>query len=372
VTISISGGTVAAWDVPGCAPGPSCATSVAGPVGVRLDLHDAVVGTPVPIIVTASAPGATTGTARITLTPLARPAGLQYFAVDHGGIAMAANTVVTCLPSGEAKCTEDNNDSAMARVSVGAGTIDSSSADLSLPAGAVVEYASLRWGGSPSGAPDPKALNTVQLTPPGGQPVPVKGTVRMQADAAYSAQADVTALVRGLGQPNGTYTVADVQTGEGSNQFGGWALVIAYHAANAPRQVLAVFDNPATDPAALTPLNRATPLTYSLSLAGFPARAAAADVQLGVVGYEGDRGLTGDSVTVGSTSVGTKDNFFASRIDVGGAARNPSLDNQYGFDADLVTVPKAEPPNAGTLDVNFTDGGNDTVYVGAVTLALPV
>jgi len=225
-----------------------------------------------------------------------------------------------------------------------------------------VQYASLRWGGVPTDAPDPQALGTVTLVPPGGTPVPVVATSVRTAAAgtAYTASADVTAVLRGQADPNGTYTVADVQTGEGPGQFGGWALVVAYRLPGAPRQAVAVFDDPGQG-TTLSAVNRANPVTYRL--AGLPAPTAATDVRLGVVGFEGDRGITGDTVTVGAVTAGPHpNNFFDSSIDVGGAARQPSFDNQYGFDARLVTVPHAFGPADGDLTVRFSDvGGNDTV-----------
>src|SRR5262249_14987453 len=151
----------------------------------------------------------------------------------------------------------------------------SSSADLVLPAGATVQYALLQWGGNPADAPNPDLAGTVQLTPPGRPPVAITSTeVRTASgDAAYTARADVTPLLPGLAQPRGTYTVADVQTGDGPGQFGGWALIVLYRApddltAPAPRQVLAVFDDPSPVPGRLTRLDSSAPMSFTL--AGIP------------------------------------------------------------------------------------------------------
>jgi hypothetical protein len=347
--------------------------AAAGTVTVRLDLSAATAGRPLPVTVTSSTPGAVPASATVTLTPLARPGGLQFFAVESGGLTMAANTVLACLPGPGTRCTQDNNDSDLALVSVGPGAVDSSSADLAVPAGAVVQYASLRWGGVPTDAPDPGAIGTVTLTTPGGTAVPVVATSVRTATAgtAYTASADVTALLRLQADPNGTYTIADVQTGEGPGQFGGWALVVAYRLAGAPRQAVAVFDDPGQG-TTLSAVTRANPVTYHL--VGLPAPSIATDVRLGVVGFEGDRAITGDTVTVGTVTAGPHPhNFFDSSIDVGGAAREPSFDDQYGFDARLVTVPNAFGPGAGDLTVRFSDvGGNDTVFLGAVALVVAV
>jgi hypothetical protein len=367
----VAGAPVADWDAAGCAPGPTCVVAAAGTVTVRLDLTAATAGAPLAVTVSISASGAGSASATVTLTPLARPTGLQFFALERGGVAMAANTVLSCLPGAGTRCTQDNNDSDLGRVSVGLGAVDSSSADLALPPGAVVQYASLRWGGVPTGAPDPSALGTVTFSAPGGTPVPVVASSVRTATAgtAYTAAADVTSLVRGLADPDGTYTVADVQTGEGRGQFGGWAHVVAYRLPTGPRQAVAVFDDPGAG-TTLSSVNQANAVTYRLT--GLPAPAAATDVQLGVVGYEGDRGITGDTVTVGAVKAGAHpDNFFDSTIDTGGAVRQPAFDDQYGFDARLVTVPKAFVPGDDALTVRFADvGGNDTVFLGAVALVV--
>jgi hypothetical protein len=369
ITITVAGAPVADWDAAGCAPGPTCDVAAAGTVTVRLDLTAATAGAPLPVTVSTSATGAGPASTTVTLKPLARPDGLQFFALEPGGVAIAGNTVLACLPGDGARCTEDNNDSDLGRVSVGLGAVDSSSADLALPAGAVIQYASLRWGGVPTDAPDPSALGTVTLSTPGAASVPITASsVRTAAAAtAYTAEADVTSLVRGLADSNGTYTVADVQTGEGRDQFGGWALVVAYRLPAGPRQAIAVFDDPAPG-ATLSTINPVSAVTYRL--AGLPAPTAATDVQLGVVAYEGDRGITGDTATVGTVKAGAHpDNFFDSTIDTGSAAREPAFDDQYGFDARLVTVPKAFVPGADALTVRFADvNGNDTVFLGAVTL----
>lgn len=369
VTVTVAGAPVAEWDRADCPPGPAC-TVPAGTsaVDVRLDLAAITSGAPVPVSVTATADGAVSGRADLTVTPLVRPAGLQYFAIDRGAVAIAANTVVACVPDPGTTCaTNNNNEQGLGRVSVGPGAVDSSSADLRLPAGATVRYAVLEWGGDPSGAPDPAHLGTVQFTTPGGHAVAVEATsLRTAGQAAYAAHADVTAMVRGLADANGTYTVADVQTGEGAGVFGGWSLVVAYHQADLAPSAIAVFDDPAA-PRALTRVGGETEVV--LSLPGLPAAAQATDVRVGVVAYEGDLGVKGDTVTVNGVTAGDPGNFFASAITVGEAPREPSFPNQYGFDAHLDTVAKAYRPGDAELAVRVA-AGPDGVYLGAVTVVV--
>jgi RNA polymerase sigma factor (sigma-70 family) len=372
VTVTVSGAPVAEWDRADCRPGPTC-TVPAGTsaVDMRLDLGAATSGAPLRVSVTAAADGASSGRAELTVTPLARPAGLQYFAIDRGAVALAANTVVACVPDPGATCdTNNNNEQDLGRVSVGPGAVDSSSADLRFPAGATVRYAALEWGGDPTGAPDPAHLGTVQLTTPGGHAVTVEATsLRTAGQAAYAAHADVTAIVRGLADANGTYTVADVQTGEGAGAFGGWSLVVAYRQSDLARSAIAVFDDPATAPRALTRVGGEVDAVFSLP--GLPAPAQPSDVKVGAVAYEGDLGVKGDTVTVNGLGAGDPANFFASAIKVGDAPREPSFPNQYGFDAHLETVVNAYRPGDAELAVRVAPGP-DRVYLGAVTVVVAI
>jgi RNA polymerase sigma factor (sigma-70 family) len=367
VTMSVAGVPVAEWDVAGCAAGPTC-TVPAGTttVDVQLDLSGVAAGTRVTVTVTVTAAGAGPGQAGITLDVRERPPGLEYFATDRGAVAMAANTVVECLAGDGNPCGENNNNEHQLH------RLGSSSADLRLPAGATVGHAVLQWGGNPDTASTPKELRTVELTTPDGRAVPVEApTVRLAGDAAYTARADVTSIVRALTDANGTYTVADVKTGEGAGQFGGWALIVAYRQPDLPRRAVAVFDDPSDKAEDLTPVGN--DVVYSL--AGIPVPKEAADVQLGVVAYEGDRGVAGDTVKVGGVTLAgnPNDGFFDSSIAIGEAARNPSVDNQYGFDAHLLTVAKAFGPDdkAPTVTIHSGDG-NDLIYLGAVSLVVPV
>jgi hypothetical protein len=296
----------------------------------------------------------------LRITTVAAPAGLDFLAVDRGDIAMAANTVITCPPGSP----PDNNDCDTGYVSVQDGTVDSSSATLTLPAGAVVIHASLRWGGDRSHAPDPAAVGTVQLTVPGGAPATVHASsVRTQAGAAYVAIADVTTLVK----TSGSYTLANVQTATGPNGFGGWSLIVAYRdpSPSAVLRTLAMFGDPGNDPQGLT---RLAGSAETFTLTGLPAPATPQDVRVGVVVFEGDRSSTGDTARVGDVPILTPQNAFDSTIDVGGSARTPSFDDQYGFDAHLVTAPKAWTTNAVTVTLATT---GDTVYVGAVVVSVP-
>ncbi len=360
------------WGVPGCVAGTTCvlATPVTD-MTLRLDLSAVTqVGAAVPVTITASAPGAADAAFTVTLTTAARPGGLAYFTVDHVGLAMAANTVLTCRPD-PVPCKPNNNDNDLGYIDVDIdggdnATLDSSQADLKLPAGASIVYATLRWGGVPVNATGDE-LGTVRLTLPDGTTSAVTGpgvTVRTSEDSAYSSSVDVTATLAALADPNGTYTVSDVFTGTGRGQFGGWSLVVAYRLPSAPLQALALFDDPGA-PGVLTKVKDGV----RVALPGF---ATPAQVQVGVVGYEGDLGLSSDRARVGGLTLGRRDNFFRSVIDVGDGSRVPPEANQYGFDAQLLTLSGAFQVAPEGLTVEFTTTDAEAVYIGAIALVFPV
>jgi RNA polymerase sigma factor (sigma-70 family) len=358
------------WGVPGCSPGTTCLLAApTSQLTLRLDLKAAKAGDALPISVTATADGAAPATATLDLTTTSAPAGLRYFTVDHGGLAMAANTVVTCLPE-DGRCDVNNNTSELGYVDEGSipGAIDSSLADLQLPAGATVLSATLRWGGNPAGASDdsPASLGTVTFAVPGGAPTEVHADQAplMAPGSAYAASADVTAMIRQLPTPNGTYQVANVKTGTGPGQFGGWTLLVAYHRPEAPLQALAVFDDAGQD-------GKLSDMKAGVRFA-LPGFTTPPSVQVGVVAYEGDLGLFTDRATVGGKTLGTRDNFFRSTIDVGDAPRVPPEKNQYGFDAQLLDVTGGLKTDPDGLAVTFRTTEAEAVYMGGVAMAFPV
>ena len=104
-----------------------------------------------------------------------RSFGIRFQTNDEGDITSAANTVMTC-PAADPLCaparaggTRDNNNFLMTYVDVDADgtTFDSSTADLTIPAGATVLFAGLYWGADTSagtggaGAPDPDRKSVV-------------------------------------------------------------------------------------------------------------------------------------------------------------------------------------------------------------------
>jgi hypothetical protein len=175
--------------------------------------------------------------------------------------------------------------------------------------------------------------------------------------------------LQALADASGTYVVSDVQTGTGPNQFGGWSILVAYRLPTEPLHALAIFDDPSpAGTLARIDLDADTPLQFSL--AGLTTTTSV-DVVIGMVAYEGDLGLVGDSVRVGTVPVGDPQNFFSSAIDVGATDRDPAYSNQYGFDSRLATAPAAFKAGDVALTVSVTSG-IDAVFVGGLALSFPV
>ena len=273
----------------------------------------------------------------------------------NGDIAIVGNTLETCQTS-VADCANaraglgtvlNNNNFSMVRVNTDSAALDSSSARLSLPAGARVLFAGLYYGSRTNSgtggksAPDstPAGLGKVDLKPPGAPGFDhLTATVDMSSDVtgAYAAFVDVTARVQRAG--SGVYTVANVQSATGEDRYAGWALVVAYEAAGEPPRNLTVFDG-------LQSVTQGKP-AVTIPVSGFQTPLSGpVRTKLGFVAYEGDRGLTGDSATLDgkvlSDKVNAANNFFNSAVSVDGqnfTDKTPDYVNQLGFDAKRIGI----------------------------------
>ncbi len=302
---------------------------------------------------------------------------------DEGDITAAANTMLTC-PASDPLCAaaqgggnRDNNNFVMTYVDADADatTFDSSTADLSIPAGGTVLFAGLYWGADTSAgtggaaAPNPAARGTVQFAVPGGSYAPITAS---QLDTStslpnrYQGFADVTSAVAAAG--SGTYAVADLQAGTGNDRYGGWALIVAYHDQSMPARNLTVFDGFQT-------VSGANP-TITIPVSGFetpltgPVRTT-----LGFMAYEGDRGMTGDTARLDATTltdaVNPATNFFNSTISYHGSlvtTKSPSYPNQLGFDTDLMDASGILSNGATSATIQAHTGG-ETFLPGVITFA---
>lgn len=333
-----------------------------------------------PLVTAALAALALAGSASAAVTPFTA----RYTSNTTGDVSIAGNTVLTCPPAAGG-CTGvlaggvgRNNDYAMTYVDIDGdpATFDSSSADVSLPSGAQVLFAGLYWGGRSgagggggAAAPNAGARTTVKLKAPGaGAYTSVTGSETGDvgdAANAYQAFADVTAQVTAAG--NGTYTVADVQAATGTDAYGGWSLVVAYRDAASPLRNLAVFDG---FEVVSSPSNTSKTITVT---GLFAPPAGAVKAKVGVIALDGDRGQTGDTLTLNGTAVSdalhpANDMFNSSFADRGTrfTAKSPDYANSLGMDASIFAADGLVANGATSATIDLTTGG-ETYYPGVVT-----
>jgi fimbrial isopeptide formation D2 family protein len=222
-----------------------------------------------------------------------------------------------------------------------------STAILQLPPGAVVTYARLYWGAFREGS---VADTSMTLERPGVETLTVDADDSWTAPEAgsnvwYQSTADVTAFLQkhGIGAYRGSgITVIDPRNSPNSFIFASWSMVVFYEKQGDESRNLALFDGFDRIPDGGSA--EATISGFLVPTSGFEAR-------LGVLAYESDDALKGDSLLLNdqlvSDALNPKDNFFnATRSYLGspvsvvgdlpqlsGAARSMA-----GIDLDVVRI----------------------------------
>ena len=321
-----------------------------------------------------------------------RPFGTRFTMNTTGAIVMTGNTLLTCpasasgclaARSGSASTLAANNDNAynMGFVDVDGdpATFNSSRNTLIIPTDATVAWAGLYWGADTtagtggSAAPTAAARNQIGFRTPGGAYQTITAN---QVDSSavtggvrYQGFADVTALVTEA--RSGEYTTANLQAGRGQDRYGGWALVVAYQDPSEPLRNLTIFDGYAV--VQRTPVadqNVAIPVSGFLTPPAGPVR-----TRIGVVAYEGDLGLLGDSLRLNNTSLSNSlnpaTNFFNSSLSGFGSTNttgDPFQTNMLGFDIDTVQANNvlANGASSATINLNTND---DTYFPGVVSFS---
>jgi RNA polymerase sigma factor (sigma-70 family) len=335
----------------------------------------------------ASAPGAAVDPARTTahLDQALATSGMaaRFATVDHGDVVAVGNGLLTC-PDEEASCADarnrvgtrlDDDDHAMVPIDVDADptTANSSAAMLTLPGDAVVLSADLRWGadleagadGAP--APRPDLAGVATLAAPGLAGAAVQAERVDRIGSRYQAVADVTGAVRN--GRSGWWTLGGVQAATGHGTYAGWSLTVVYRSASAPLRSLVVLDGlNAIEPGA-------GPLTFSVGGFVVPV-SGTAHAAVTAVSYEGDAGLTGDQLTVGSVGLadaanpaGNSFNASVSDLGSGGGLRSPAAPNLFGFDLDRFDVGRALGPGATSADITFSTD-RDRYLAGALAFSV--
>ena len=304
----------------------------------------------------------------------------RYSNNHNGEIKLIGNMSLTCSTTGTngGSCVNaragsgallSNNDFTMINVDVDsdATTFNSTSSNLSLPAGSVVRFAGLYWGATSTSA----QRNRVLLRTPGafGYTSIVASTVDTAAGQAnnYAGFADVTSLVASAG--NGDYSVANIQAITGvASVWAGWSLVIVYENNTLPLRNLTVFDGYG--------LVTGSPGVV-INVSGFLTPLSGPVVtRLGTVGYDGDRSLTGDTFSVNGTQISDANNpannFYNSTISELGVSvttRNPSYNNTLGVEVDSYTVPTGVVTNGNTSATLQLTTGGENYHPHAVTFS---
>ena len=345
----------------GCTGNVTCTLATLAPGNSTVVLLTFEISPSAPSSITLSPAIAEPVGAIVSATPITVPvgtvAGLLAAQTERGAVVAIGNSVTTCsdldVDCGNARNGSgsrlNHNDFAMQYVNTAGGVFNSSSASLSLTGTA--SRAFLLWGGDVvQGAPaavDPSARNTVKFTTPGGSSTVIAEQLQNNSGDTYFAYAEVTPLIAG----SGSYSVADIQTALGTASFGGWSLVVIEHNAALPERLLMV----AAPTAVIS--GSSPPTTFSVDLVDPMVNATG---RLVVAGFEGERTLTGDSVSLSGFSVG---NAFSGIIP---GTRNPAYQNTLGTD---VMIAAASGMNGAQL--TFTASStNDRIMVGMVAIAL--
>jgi clumping factor A len=191
-----------------------------------------------------------------------------------------------------------------------------STALLAIPPGATITHAYLYWA-----ARNPASDLQVTLDGPNASTLTVPGAVSAtNGNEYYQSVADVTSFVQSGGP--GAYRVSNVASSNLINlnentSFAGWWMTVLYELPTDPPRNLAIFDG-----LDLVQGNN----TINVPISGFLVPMVGFDAKLGVVTFEGDSSITGDSLAFNgvqlSNAVNPANNFFNGTRSFFGAPRH--------------------------------------------------
>lgn len=241
-------------------------------------------------------------------------------------------------------------------------TFCSSSADLNLTSCTNVLWAGLYWGATQG----TDGTNTGWITGETNIQIKTPGSAVFQTVASsqtdyhnntlvpglphtgYRCFANITSLIN-TGNPDGTYTIANMVGPVGiNNGAGGWTIVIAYADPATIVRNLTVFDGSVI-------MNGGDPALH-VPITGFlTPPAGPVSCELGAVVYDGDRNQTdefsfkqdlnpaiGVYTNMTPNATADLDDMWNSTISYKGAVvatRSPAYQNTLGYDADIIDVP---------------------------------
>ncbi len=290
-----------------------------------------------------------------------------------GGTALFGNTLMNAVNpnpvvdlmamngnSADGNSIYDNGTSDMQYIDIdgnagdGAGTRNSSSADLILPSGTnTIKMARLYWGGRAATTDFDMSLSINQrIKIRKGTSGAYQEYAAAQIDrniqnaglgneySRYQAYVDITALVQQQGA--GTYTVGNgaFSTGiiDAFGNYGAWGILIVYENPALNFSSVRVYDGFQQ----VYSGGSVTSNTITLTGLNVPAAPlAAADAKLGLLGWEGDSRYNGDFFKINdilfSNSLNPVDNPWNGTITSNGShvtTKNPNYTDQFGIDID--------------------------------------
>ncbi len=174
---------------------------------------------------------------------------------------------------------------------------------------------------------------------------------------AYTCYKDITHLITQQKDPNGIYTVANIASSTsqsntskeiGNELAGGWTMVVIYEDPNKSRKRFYVYDG------YVNVSSKSDPVVFNFD--GFKTiPKGIVKSKLGIISYEGDKGIQGDALEMFSNAENTykylhtlnnpKLNFFNSSITKNGShilSRQPASQNTLGYDADIFDIKNNE------------------------------
>ncbi|MCH2195388.1 gliding motility-associated C-terminal domain-containing protein [Kordia sp.] len=301
----------------------------------------------------------------------------------RGNFTMIGNTNVDCA-SGCPGTPVTNNGLQMGYYDADsdATTVNSSRSNLSIPAGATVEFAGLYWGGVNSStfagataAPAGLSMDEVKFrTPSSGTYNTVNAIVRNLESTQFAgwntfmAFADVTSLVQAAG--SGDYYVADIALITGNaftGPHGGWTLVVVYSSDTEIARRVNVWDGfrffgfGANDVFTVTGLD--TPASGSFQ------------THVGYFAMDGEQDQTGDFVDVNGTALSNalnpSDNTLNGSISDFGVSmsnRDPNFSYSWALDIDVFDASGSVPNGATTANVNL-GSANEGIWGGVFVIS---
>lgn len=323
-----------------------------------------------PVSVTVTAAGQRAATSfRVPVAPAGQRVG--YAATGRYRLAMAGNTWLTCagLPECLRRDPLDNHLVPLQPylpAGYGGGPVlppglvtpalAASGAELAMPADGAVAWAELRWATTGTGGPDQVMLHS----PAGGwRPITPDAVRSGTGRPLRQAYADVTGLVRDGGPGPWWLAVGeDTPLPAGKAVSAGWSLTVVYADRAAPRRDLAVFTGP-------------VPLSGDLPALSVGTDTRRGTVEVGLVIWEGDRALTGDTLRLDGRPLGEPGNVAASRaagaLECGGAPVPECGWHTFGVDVARHQGRAVAGPDRGKVILQTTD---DLLEMGVLVLAV--